>query len=78
MGTLLGADIMNILTPGVLPALSPVGLQTENPLVLSIGGAGVFDGIFLTGILAVLFAAVIVHFLHGSREGVKMHRDVYK
>ena len=35
MGTLLGADIMNILTPGVLPALSPVGLQTEYPLVIS-------------------------------------------
>ena len=78
MGTLLGADIMNILTPGVIPALSPVGLQTENPLVLSIGGAGVFDGIFLTGILAVLFAAGIVHFFHGSSEGAKMHRDANK
>ena len=74
IGTLLGADIMNILTPGVLPALSPVGLQTSNPLVLSIGGAGVFDGIFLTGILALLFASVIVRFFHGSCEGVKMHR----
>lgn len=78
MGTLLGADIMNILTPGVLPALSPVGLQTSKPLVLSIGGAGVFDGIFLTGILAVLLAALIVHFFHGSRESVKMHRNVHK
>jgi uncharacterized membrane protein len=78
MGTLLGADIMNILTPGVIPALSPVGLQTSKPLVLSIGGAGVFDGIFLTGILAVLLAAGIVHFFHGSRESVKMHRNVHK
>jgi uncharacterized membrane protein len=78
MGTLLGADIMNILTPGVLHALSPVGLQTSKPLVLSIGGAGVFDGIFLTGILAVLFAAGIVRFLHGSCEVVKMHRDIQK
>jgi uncharacterized membrane protein len=78
MGTLLGADIMNILTPGVLPALSPVGLQASKPLVLSIGGAGVFDGIFLTGILAVLFAAGIVRFFHGSCEGVKMHRDIQK
>ena len=78
MGTLLGADIMNILTPGVLPALSPLGLQTSKPLVLSIGGAGVFDGIFLTGILAVLLAAGIVHFFHGSSEGVKMHRDVHR
>lgn len=75
IGTLLGADIMNILTPGVLPALSPVGLQTSKPLVLSIGGAGVFDGIFLTGILAVLFASVIVRFFHGSCKGVKMHRN---
>ncbi len=74
IGTLLGADIMNIITPGVLPALSPVGLQTSKPLVLSIGGAGVFDGIFLTGILAVLFAAGIVRFFHGSCEGVRMHR----
>lgn len=78
MGTLLGADIMNILTPGVLPALSPVRLQTSKPLVLSIGGAGVFDGIFLTGILAVLLAAGIVRFFHGSCEGVKMHRDIHK
>jgi uncharacterized membrane protein len=75
IGTLLGADIMNILTPGVLPALSPVGLQTSKSLVLSIGGAGVFDGIFLTGILAVLFASGIVRFFHGSCEGVKMHRN---
>ncbi len=56
----------------------PVGLQTSKPLVLSIGGAGVFDGIFLTGILAVLFAAGIVRFLHGSCEVVKMHRDIQK
>ncbi|AKB80978.1 hypothetical protein MSBR3_0400 [Methanosarcina barkeri 3] len=75
IGTLLGADVMNILTPGVLPALSPVGLQTSKSLVLSIGGAGVFDGIFLTGILAVLFASGIVRFFHGSCEGVRMHRN---
>ena len=78
MGTLLGADIMNLLTPGVIPALSPVGLQTTKPLILSIGGAGVFDGIFLTGILAVLFAAGIVCLFHGSCDGVKMHREVKK
>ncbi len=78
MGTLLGADILNLLTPGVLPALSPLGLQTTRPLTLSIGGAGVFDGIFLTGILAVLFAAGIVCLFHRSCDGVKMHRDVQK
>ncbi len=78
MGTLLGADILNLLTPGVLPALSPLGLQTPRPLTLSIGGAGVFDGIFLTGILAVLFAAGIVCLFHRSCDGVRMHRDVQK
>jgi uncharacterized membrane protein len=60
LGTLIGADIISLLTPGVLPALSPLDLQAEKPLVLSIGGAGVFDGIFLTGIIAVLLAAGIV------------------
>jgi uncharacterized membrane protein len=65
MGTLLGADILNLLTPGVLPALSPPGAYTR-PLSLSIGGAGVFDGIFLTGVLAVLLAAMIVCFFNRS------------
>ena len=74
MGTLLGADIFNLLTPGVLPELSPLSSNAVKPLVLSIGGAGVFDGIFLTGILAVLFAAGIVCVFHGSCEGVVMHR----
>jgi Protein of unknown function (DUF1614) len=53
-------------------------MQTSKPLVLSIGGVGVFDGIFLTGILAVFFAVGIVRFFHGSHEGVKMHKDVHK
>ncbi len=78
MGTLLGADLMNLLTPGVLPELSPLGSHIAKPLVLSIGGAGVFDGIFLTGILAVLFAAGIVCLFHGSCDGVTMHRDAQK
>jgi uncharacterized membrane protein len=73
IGTLLGADIFNLFTPGVLPVLSPIGEQTR-PLVLSIGGAGVFDGIFLTGILAVLFAAGIVCVFHGKCENAVMHR----
>jgi uncharacterized membrane protein len=60
LGTLLGADIFSLLTPGMLPALSPLDLHAVKPLVLSIGGAGVFDGIFLTGIIAVLLAAGIV------------------
>lgn len=75
IGTLLGADIFNLITPGVLPALSPPNITATKPLVLSIGGAGVFDGIFLTGILAVFFAAGIVCLFHGSCEGLTMHRD---
>ena len=75
MGTLLGADILNLITPGVLPALSPLGYHAVRPLVMSIGGAGVFDGIFLTGVLAVLFAAGIVCIFHRSCDGVRMHKS---
>jgi uncharacterized membrane protein len=65
MGTLLGADVFNLLTPGVLPALAPP--TSSNPsVVLSIGGAGIIDGIFLTGVFAVLLAAMVVHFFHRS------------
>jgi uncharacterized membrane protein len=45
MGTLLGADLLNIGKLG--------SLDTS---MASIGGAGTFDGVFLTGILAVLLA----------------------
>jgi uncharacterized membrane protein len=47
MGTLIGADLLNLDKVGSLGA--PVA---------SIGGAGTFDGIFLTGILAVLLAGI--------------------
>ena len=47
MGTLIGADLMN------LDKITGLGAP-----VASIGGAGTFDGIFLTGILAVLLAGV--------------------
>jgi uncharacterized membrane protein len=47
MGTLIGADILNLDKIGNLGA--PIA---------SIGGAGTFDGIFLTGILAVLLAGL--------------------
>lgn len=69
LGTLIGADLLNLLTPGMLPALSPLELHQAKPLVLSIGGAGVFDGIFLTGIIAVLLAAGIVCLFRGSCRG---------
>jgi uncharacterized membrane protein len=47
MGTLIGADLLN------LGNISGLGAP-----VASIGGAGTFDGIFLTGILAVLLAGI--------------------
>ena len=43
LGTLIGADILN------LPRIHRLGAH-----VVSIGGAGVFDGIFLVGILAAI------------------------
>jgi uncharacterized membrane protein len=47
VGTLIGADLTN------LDKVSGLGAP-----VASIGGAGTFDGIFLTGILAVLLASL--------------------
>jgi len=47
LGTLIGADLLN------LDKIQGLGAP-----VASIGGAGTFDGIFLTGILGVLFASV--------------------
>jgi uncharacterized membrane protein len=47
LGTLIGADLMN------LDKISGLGAP-----VASIGGAGAFDGIFITGILAVLLASL--------------------
>ncbi len=48
MGTLIGADLSN------LDKITGLGAP-----VASIGGAGTFDGIFLTGILAVLLAGIV-------------------
>jgi uncharacterized membrane protein len=48
LGTLIGADLTNL---GKLQGLGAP--------VASIGGAGTFDGIFLTGILAVLLASLM-------------------
>jgi uncharacterized membrane protein len=47
LGTLIGADLLN------LGAVEGLGAP-----VASIGGAGTFDGIFLTGVLGVLLAAL--------------------
>ena len=48
LGTLIGADILN------LEKIKDLGAP-----VASIGGAGTFDGIFLSGIMAVLLAATL-------------------
>jgi uncharacterized membrane protein len=45
LGTLIGADLLNLPAVRRMPAL-----------MLSIGGAGVFDGVFLVGIIAALIA----------------------
>jgi len=47
LGTLIGADLMNFNNLAELQAP-----------ILSVGGAGTFDGIFLTGIVAVLIASI--------------------
>ncbi|MGO9484864.1 MAG: DUF1614 domain-containing protein [Rhodomicrobium sp.] len=48
LGTLIGADLMNLGSIGELG--TPVA---------SIGGAGTFDGIFVTGIFAVVLASIV-------------------
>jgi len=53
MGTMIGADLLN------LDKVQGLGAP-----VVSIGGAGTFDGIFLTGILAVLLAGISQPALH--------------
>ncbi len=56
LGTLIGADLLN------LNKIRGLGAP-----VASIGGAGKFDGIFLTGIVAVLLAGI----LGGPRRGYR-------
>lgn len=48
LGTLIGADILN------LGRISELGAP-----VASIGGAGTFDGVFLTGIISVLLVSLV-------------------
>jgi uncharacterized membrane protein len=45
LGTLIGADLLR------LPQMKELGST-----ILSIGGAGVFDGIYLVGLVSVLLA----------------------
>ena len=48
LGTLIGADLLNLKN-----------LQGLGAPIVSIGGAGTFDGIFMAGILAVLLASLM-------------------
>jgi len=50
LGTLIGADLLN------LDKVQGLGAP-----IASIGGAGTFDGIFVTGLLALLYAGLGVH-----------------
>lgn len=60
LGTLIGADLLNL---GKVEGLGAP--------VASIGGAGTFDGIFLTGILSVLLAGLIA----GKRGSSRLKAD---
>jgi len=57
LGTLIGADLLN------LKRVSGMGAP-----IASIGGAGKFDGIFLTGVAAMLLAGLIGGARHRARE----------
>ncbi len=48
LGVLIGADLLNL-----------GDLQSLGAPVASIGGAGTFDGVFLTGVIAVLLATLV-------------------
>ncbi len=48
IGVLIGADLLNL-----------GDLQSLGAPVASIGGAGTFDGVFLTGVIAVLLASLV-------------------
>jgi uncharacterized membrane protein len=56
LGVLTGADLLN------MDKLKGLGTP-----VLSIGGAGIFDGIFITGVLAVLLASLIGGRAHAAQ-----------
>jgi uncharacterized membrane protein len=62
IGTLIGADLLNL--PRILRGALVADGAGVTPLVngqvvmASIGGAGIYDGIFLTGIVAPLLAVL--------------------
>jgi uncharacterized membrane protein len=54
LGTLIGADLLNL--PAILRGALETGVNPSAKRIVSIGGAGVFDGIFLTSIIAPFLA----------------------
>lgn len=58
LGTLVGADLLNLGT-----------VQSLGSPIVSIGGAGTFDGIFLNGILSVLLASLSMLGRPNSADG---------
>jgi uncharacterized membrane protein len=60
LGTLIGADILNL---NKVPGL--------NAPVASIGGAGTFDGVFLAGIIAVLLAPTVSHTIRKTEQAAE-------
>jgi uncharacterized membrane protein len=58
LGTLIGGDLLNLRH--ILDLGSPI---------VSIGGAGTFDGIYVTGILALLLACLIGDRMRGTQSG---------
>jgi uncharacterized membrane protein len=60
IGCLIGADLLNLGR-----------IQGLGAPVASIGGAGTFDGIFLTGAFAVLLASLFSPFDSGRRAGAR-------
>ncbi len=64
LGTLVGADLLNLNVLGQLGAS-----------IASIGGAGTFDGVFLTGILAVLLAGGPPRMRHASSDEPRTSLD---
>jgi uncharacterized membrane protein len=63
LGTLIGADLLNL---GKIQGLGAP--------VASIGGAGTFDGIFMTGILSVLLASLLTRKRSIEGSGPEGHR----
>ncbi len=54
LGSLIGADILRLITD------KEKFVNTLGPSIVSIGGAGTFDGIYLSGLIALVLAFIFV------------------